>query len=295
MLGAVRWAIATLLCGSLGTGCMVPSAPVEETLSVGLANRGTLQAAVPLPDRGTGFVRARPGEDTRWGTPQLVSALKRAAASVAERFPGGEPVRIGDLSSRFGGRHPRHGSHRTGRDADVIFYLQDMRGEPVRGRGWVRFDRFGLAREASAPAGWQASGSLFRLDVARNWHFVRTLLRDEEADVQWIFCSNGVKSHLLEHAARHEPDPDVLVRASYVLHEPSRGAPHDDHFHVRIACPAGDQSRGCRDGEPIWPWMRERREPGQHHREAGDAELVHALLGEPVSDRATAAASKPAL
>lgn len=53
----------------------------------------------------------------------------------------------GDLSSPHGGRHDRHGSHRAGRDADVIFYATDAAGTPTRGRGWLAYDRFGAARE----------------------------------------------------------------------------------------------------------------------------------------------------
>ena len=40
-------------------------------------------------------------------------------------------------------------------------------------------------------------------------------------------------------------DPRVLVRAAYVLHQPSSGNPHRDHFHVRIRCTAQERAAGC--------------------------------------------------
>ncbi|MBC7172570.1 MAG: penicillin-insensitive murein endopeptidase, partial [Polyangiaceae bacterium] len=78
---------------------MPPRPENADTASVGHAAGGHLIGGLSLPDRGPGYVRARPGEETRFGTPELLGALTRAAASVSEAFPGGPPLRIGDLSS----------------------------------------------------------------------------------------------------------------------------------------------------------------------------------------------------
>lgn len=245
--------VGLALLAAAGCG-LAPRAPGAST--VGRPNAGWLPGGVPLPDRGEGYVRARPGEATRWGTPRLVGAIERAAAAVARRYPGGAPLRVGDLSWPRGGRHPRHGSHRSGRDVDLLFYLVGAAGQPTRGRGWLAIDRFGVAREDRRPGGVPGSGALFFLDEARSWWLVRSLLADPEAPVQWIFVSNGVKARLLDWARRHEPDPALLFQAIWTLHEPSRGAPHDDHFHVRLACTAEERATGCDDYGPIWPWLR---------------------------------------
>lgn len=259
----------SLLSSIALAGCMGFTPVPAETLSWGTTNHGILYRGVELADSGPGFVRARPGESTRYGTPRLLSAIERAIVSVERRFPGTAPMRVGDVSSPGGGRHPRHGSHRSGRDVDVIFYMTDPAGRSIQGRGWLAYNRFGFAieREEAAP-----TGDLYFFDEARNWHFVRTLLLDEEAAVQWIFCSRGTKARLLRYAIDHEPDPEAIARAAFVLHEPTGASPHDDHFHVRVLCTTRELAAGCYDRGLIWPWQR------------ADMEKPDLPAGEPMND-----------
>lgn len=278
---AKRAAIGVLVWHALWfTGCVFPATVSESSGSVGMASKGVLMRGEPLPNQGQGYVRARPGDPTRWATPRLVGALQRAAASVAHHFAPAAPLRIGDLSSEMGGAHSRHGSHRSGRDADVMFYLTDLQGVSVRGMGWLAINRYGYAKENTKPGGSKGSGKLFFFDEARNWHFVRTLLLDPLIDVQWIFCSNGVKNRLLNYAAIHEPRADVLVQATWVLHRPSQARAHDDHFHVRVMCSAEERLSGCIDQAPLWPWWRRKPDAWNWRAEAilGDTELIQELM-----------------
>lgn len=260
-MGSARLIALTLASVALG-GCVGFVPMPDEPLAFGLSNSGILHRGVAMADRGEGYVRARPGESTRYGTPELVAALERALAEVSRRFPGTAPMRVGDLSGPSGGRHHRHGSHRTGLDADLIFYLTDPAGRSRQGRGWLAYNRFGYAVEHRAPEGVAGGpgGGLYFFDDARNWWLVRTLVLDDEAAVQWIFVSRGVKTRLLRHAMAHERDPRAIFRASYVLQEPSNASPHDDHFHVRIYCPPRALAHGCRNRGVIWPWLRHRFE-----------------------------------
>lgn len=264
-------ASASLVATGLLVGCLGLTPRPEEPVSQGATNDGLLRRGEALPDRGEGYVRARPGEATRYGTPRLIAALERAAAEVARRFPGSAPVRVGDLSSPRGGRHHRHGSHRTGRDADVLFYVTDPAGRSRVGRGWLAYNRFGYAVEHERPDEGP-TGGLFFFDDARNWHFVRTLLLDEEAAVQWIFVSRGVKARLLRYAIDHETDPRALTRAAFALHQPAAASPHDDHFHVRIYCSPRERAAGCRNRGPMWPWLR------------AEVDKPEALAGQPLDD-----------
>lgn len=273
---ARRLAFVLLLAAS--PGCVGAAPWPSEALSFGSTSSGVLHAGASLPDRGEGWIRARPGEETRYGTPRLVAALQRTVAEVGRRYPGTAPMRIGDLSSPGGGRHPRHASHRTGRDADLIFYVTEVAGRSQIGRGWLAYNRFGYAVERAGEEGGPAGG-LYFFDDARNWWFVRTLVLDDEAAVQWIFVSRGVKSRLLRHAMAHEPDPRAIIRAAYVLQEPTNSQPHDDHFHVRIYCGARHLAHGCQDRGPIWPWLRgEDEKPLAFPEPLDDDALLHAIL-----------------
>jgi len=264
---------AALLPWMLGVGgCLVlrPSALGDRSLSVAGTSSGWLHRGAILPDRATALERARPGEATHSGVPRLVAALAHAAAEVDGAFPGARPLRIGDLSSPLGGRHSRHRSHRSGRDVDILYYVTGAAGVPVEPRGRVAFSRFGVAPDPE-------TGEVVAFDDARNWHLVRTLLADPSIEVQWVFCSRGVKTRLLRHALALEPDRDLVARAAYVLAQPANAAPHDDHFHVRVLCTLEERALGCRDVAPIWPWLRARLDPSEADERYDDARLLEIL------------------
>jgi penicillin-insensitive murein endopeptidase len=243
---------APVLCALLVqpwlVGCWALTPLPEDATSLGTTSAGMLCEGVDLPDRGEGFLRGRPGEETCAGVPRLVEALVHAAGAMQRTFPGTEDLRIGDIGAPHGGHHPRHASHRAGRDVDVLFYVEDAAGRPLRSAGFVAFSRFGTA--------FSPDGDLYFFDDARNWALVRTLLTDPSIEVQWIFVSRGLKTRLLRYALGHESDPDVLFRAAYVLQQPENARPHDDHFHVRIYCSEAERAAGCRDVGPRWPWLR---------------------------------------
>ena len=281
--------VITAICS-----CVTEPLPVGQTISVGTTDRGYLHDPVRLADRGDGYHRVRPGEGTQFGTPTLVGAIERAARQVAEAFPGGHPLRVGDLSMPRGGVHSRHRTHRTGRDADLLFFARDAGGLAGHGDGWLRFDRLGLAT---------LRDRVFRFDEARNWHLVRTLLMDEQARVKWLFCSNELKARLLRYAARYERSPQAVVRATWVLHQPTHGETHDDHFHLRVGCGTTERSLGCREQAPHWPWLSDtaRKEDPRASAAASDTHLVGWLLAEEhvdqrrdIAGRGLGAAAQPA-
>jgi penicillin-insensitive murein endopeptidase len=268
MLRVFTVVVITAICS-----CVSEPLPVGQTISVGTTNHGYLHDPVRLEDRGNGYRRLRPGEGTRFGTPTLVGAIERAAREVADAFPGGHPLRVGDLSTPYGGAHSRHRTHRSGRDADLLFFARDAGGLAAQGDGWLRFDRLGLAT---------LRDRVFRFDEARNWHLVRTLIMDDRARVKWLFCSNELKARLLRYAARHESSPQAVVRATWVLHQPARGDSHDDHFHLRVGCGTDERSLGCREQAPHWPWSSDtaRKEGTGAGVAASDPHLVDWLLAE---------------
>ncbi len=96
--------------------------------------------------------------------------------------------------------------------------------------------------------------------------------------LQWLFCAAHIKARLLRYAAQHEPDPALIVRATVVLHQPSKGNSHDDHFHVRLACSARQRALGCVESGPMWAWWRPRHERPPHAPVTLDDETLVALL-----------------
>jgi penicillin-insensitive murein DD-endopeptidase len=242
-----RAALALALACS---GCFGTPSPLAPGLagSVGAPHHGVLTAAVELPNDGVGFVRYRREGPNHWGNPRLVRAIEHAARTVHEAMPGGPPLVVGDLSAKDGGKIPRHQSHRTGRDVDLPWFVTTPEGVPLRNPGFLAVGPDGLAS-------LEGTGAFVRLDVAREWLLVKTLLTSTDIDVQWMFCSREVEALLVDYArARGEPLP-LVWHAETVLMEPGDSLAHDDHIHMRIACRPEETVLGCEGGGPRWEWL----------------------------------------
>jgi len=239
-----------LACAALVSGCFNTPTPLAPGLhgTVGVPNRGVLTESAELPVRGPGFVRFRPQSTHYHGRPRLVRALETAAASVAQRAPGGAPLSIGDLSAKTGGRIPGHDSHRSGRDVDLLFLVTTPAGASIPSPGFVRFEGDGLARVPDSP-------DYVRIDIDREWLLLRSLLTSPEIGVQFMFVCHEIEALLIDHA-RALGEPDALVwRAETVMLEPSDSLRHDDHVHLRIACSPEEAVAGCSGGGPRWQWL----------------------------------------
>jgi penicillin-insensitive murein endopeptidase len=218
------------------------------TGSVGVPHSGVQTAPEELPKRGKGFARYRPGSPNYWGNARLIRALTRAAGAVHDARPGGAPLLVGDISARFGGKIPGHRSHRTGRDADLVLYVTTPSGASIRSPGFVRIDTDGLGNIPD-------TDDYVRLDVERNWILVRELVQAPEIGVQWLFVSRGVEALLVDYAIARGEDPELVWHAETVMLQPADSTPHDDHFHLRIACSPEEALAGCEGGGPYWPWL----------------------------------------
>jgi penicillin-insensitive murein DD-endopeptidase len=237
---------------------LVGHAPAADTAaavtsaSVGSPNHGHLVGGVPLPLTGPGF-RFNPRRDpqARYGTAEMVAALVRSAEVVHRELPGGQ-LTVNDLSYAEGGPIAGHGSHRSGRDVDVLFYLLDEAGKPMPSVG-APLDPGGRGvdfRDLADPA----DDVPVRIDLARTWRFVQTLLQGEEAKLQRIFVAEHLRTLLVAHARRQRAPAQAVQRFEHLTCQPSY--PHDDHFHFRFFCSVGDLKAGCEDTPPIYPWHR---------------------------------------
>lgn len=230
----MSWIRAFLLLGAVS----VSSIALEAEAKPGrVAKAITVRPkSVGSPDQGTlvGGKKLEPNETLRtvgghrFGLPELVDLLTRGAAEVAKKHPR-SVLNVGDLSRRGGGEVDGHRSHESGRDADVGFYLS-KNGKPFVPPRFAAIDADGKA------AGFPGA----RFDDARNWALIQAFLTDPKAHVLQIFVSNPVRKRLLEQAVRSGASAALRTRAAEVLFQPTRGLPHDNHFHVRIACPKGN-------------------------------------------------------
>lgn len=206
------------------------STPASEIIgrSVGSPTDGQLVGGARLADGP--HLRSYPvyaGHEARWGLPSLVSMIDRSAKAVRKQYPDAV-LSVGHLSKAGGGEIDRHASHESGRDADLGFYVKSKSGKPLYADHMVPF-----APDGSAPS-WP--GAYF--DEAKNWALVASLLADGRARITHIFVATHIRERLLTYAQRNGVPYAVRVRASEVLAQPRGALPHDDHFHVRIACPS---------------------------------------------------------
>jgi penicillin-insensitive murein DD-endopeptidase len=188
---------------------------------------GCVQGAVPLPPEGPGFQTMRRSRQRFFGHPVLIRYLQALGAAVARQGLG--LLSIGDLGQARGGPMPTgHRSHQNGLDADVWF--------------WLPSDRvvLGVAERETFAAPAMLTPDRRGLDE-RQWSRQQAeVLRmaAEFAAVARIFVNPLIKKTLCEQ----------FPRASWLQKlRPWWG--HDDHFHVRLRCPAGETA--CQDQEPL--------------------------------------------
>lgn len=225
-------------------GCTRTPSPLRPGLqgSIGTPSRGVLTegSEVRRDAEGLRWLRAN---DRHWGLPRFANAIERAAATVARERPG-SVLYVGDVSTRTGGGPlPPHFSHRSGVDADLLFYVCTLDGAPVDSPGFIRFGADGLAYD-------EAHGRWLRFDVEREWLLVKALLEDAQARIQWIFVSEVAQAILIEWALARGDSLETIRRAQTVMLQPRPGGVHDDHIHVRTACLPEETVAGC---EPIGP------------------------------------------
>jgi penicillin-insensitive murein endopeptidase len=166
--------------------------------------------------------------DSRWGLESLVGMIDRAGRTIHKQWPDSQ-LSIGHLSRPGGGEIDRHASHESGRDADVGFYVRNQQGKTIYADHFVAFKGDG-----TAPS-WPGA----QFDDAKNWQLVTTFVSDGAARVTHIFVASPIRARLLAYAEKIGAPVAIRTRAAELMAQPRGSLPHDDHFHVRIACPAG--------------------------------------------------------
>ncbi len=207
---------------------IVPAALAART--IGFYSRGCLAGGQALAVNGPAWQVMRLSRNRNWGHPALITFLERFALKVP-RVSNWRGVLVGDLSQPRGGPMlTGHASHQIGLDADIWL-------TPMPGRELSRLER----EEMSAVNMVRAD----RLDIdPLKWtpdHLAVIRVAAADPAVQRIFVNAAIKKALCRES---KGDSAWLNRV-----RPYYG--HDYHFHVRLACPAGE--RACRDQDPVPP------------------------------------------
>jgi penicillin-insensitive murein endopeptidase len=187
-------------------------------LSIGAASRGRLMNGVRMPD-GERWTLTDPAH--AWGTPETVESLVRAIDRVHAVHPATQPLVIGHLSAKNGGRLRPHKSHQSGRDVDLGFYYAD----PTKG--------------------WYAVANAKNLDRARTWTLTKALL--ESGMVEMILVDTSIQKLLRDHALAAGEDPafvdevfQISGKSKWPLVRHAKG--HATHLHVRFYSPVAQAS-----------------------------------------------------
>jgi penicillin-insensitive murein endopeptidase len=195
--------------------------------SVGFYSKGCLAGGQELPVTGPAWQAMRLSRNRNWGNPVLVKFIERFAEDAKEKdgWPG---LLIGDMSQPRGGPLPfGHASHQIGLDVDIWYKPMPDRELSAKERDDIPMESFLSDPAHVNPQMWKPG-------------YVKLLRRASSyPQVARIFVHPAIKKWLCENAGS---DRDFLHKI-----QPIYG--HDDHFHVRLACPAGQAD--CRNQVPL--------------------------------------------
>lgn len=195
---------------------------------IGGVAHGCLVGAAELPPDGPGYAAIRLSRHRNFGHPTLVHYIETLGRTTAA---AGLPVfYVGDMAQPRGGPLPfGHASHQTGLDVDIWLTLQTRPSLPPAAREEVELPSMLLANYREIDP---------RRFGARQIELLR--LAASAPEVERVFVNPVIKAALCRHA--RSTDRDWLARI-----RPWFG--HDEHFHVRLKCPA--DSPDCEAQRPV--------------------------------------------
>lgn len=181
---------------------------------VGRHALGCIGGAQALPAEGAGYQVLRLNRNRYWGHPSLVRFITAFAARVDAAGLG--IALIGDLAQPRGGPMAYgHSSHQTGLDADVWFRLVRDRLPPDAREAPKGLSMVGAGGQVSPDWG---VGPARMLEIAASF-----------PEVDRIFVNAAIKRAVCQAYPGERPAWLTKLR-------PWWG--HDEHFHVRLHCPA---------------------------------------------------------
>ena len=199
------------------------------TRAIGSYVHGCLAGGVALPIDGPGYEAIRLQRRRFFGHADLVAYLHRLGERVVAT--GLPRFRIGDMAQARGGPLPYgHRSHANGLDADIWLTFESAKGKVPGDR---EFPELGSVLDADK-----------QIDPAKFGPTQVKLLQlaADDPRVERIFVNPAIKLALCHGYG------GATAEGSAWLHRLRPWWGHDDHFHVRLRCPA--DSTACEPQPP---------------------------------------------
>lgn len=220
------------------------SAATAAPVPHGFPNRGWLESASDLHALIKGhsdiLVSVSPAE-FQFGTDELAQVLLKIGA-WGTQFTH-QPVWVGDTSLRKGGKLALHMTHQRGLDADIAYLVRSHRLSGHRSKKYHdRFtEQFGVGGK-----GFE------NFDLESTYQLLGKILR--EVSVLRIFVGCGIYDAL----EKYDRGQSASIMAKIFA---QKG--HEDHFHLRLKCPASakDCSEDWWEGKaPAHPRKKKKKE-----------------------------------
>ena len=208
-------------------GRKIDGAPLEAR-AIGFYSRGCLAGGLALPVNGEAWQVMRLSRNRNWGHPDLIAFLERFALKMPE-INGWPGILLGDMAQPRGGPMiTGHASHQIGLDADI--WLTPMPDRKLSNAERENMSAVNMVRDdwlAVEPGRWTRA------------HMALVKAAAEDKAVQRIFVNAAIKKDMCNNAGKD--------RAWLTKVRPFYG--HNYHFHVRLACPKGEDN--CTDQDPV--------------------------------------------
>lgn len=203
---------------------------IVECISWGEPTAGRIINAEKLPV-GEGYIIK--SDSYTYATPETIEGILEAIRYVKSLYPDAPDLVIGDLSKPKGGRYYPHLSHQSGVDADLGYYLKDLRPR------------------------YFVDANALTIDAEKTWALIEGLLAGDK--VESIFIDYSLQRVLYFHALRSGVSRDRLAtifqypRGYYVnvgIIRHARG--HRDHMHVRFKSPRAKMAAHKYTIDELW-------------------------------------------
>ncbi len=205
--------------------------PGSKSESIGFPGAGSAVGTMPMIDGPGRELKHTPWKG--WATAVTVATLDVILREWARRHPTEQPILIGNMSARDGGRLEPHSSHQSGRDVDLSYP-----------QNWDRKEELN----------WRTMGST-NLNRELTWELLDIL--QESGAVEAVFIDSKLQKLLYDYAIESKRyTKDELVVWMEYPRSPGTGTPfiqhvrgHEDHIHVRFKCTDSESECQSRERE----------------------------------------------